>query len=228
MIIVWSDIYQIYQEGLEGIVVLKELFKYTKMEYLRSILDNGIYAAKLTELNDPYEAEGILYPEKYRVCCATTSPMKMLMWSYYGQHRECVVGFLPKINMEKVEYVRRFESHKDFTQEEVVRNLLKKGAEWKPENEYRQVWFSENSNPDIWTMTEKDKVFLKAKIVEVRFGVCSHLNPFFVDALGLLKDYNEGCADCDKIKVLKYTLSSKKYSLVEEKQWDYLEEYKKC
>lgn len=204
---------------------MRELYKYTKIEYIQSIIENGIYASTLDKLNDPYEAEGILYLNRYRVICATNSPMKMLMWSYYGQHRECVVTFEPSLELKKVSYERKISNHRDMSQDEIIDNLLVKGHEWSNEKEYRYVWSEDADNDVNWKHNNTD-IFLKSKIKEVRFGVNAEHNPNYISALKVLKEYNKRCENDEEIKVSRCILSTEKYGLVVDKQWDYIEELK--
>ena len=59
------------------------LFKYTGLQYIPSCIENGIFASRLDNINDPFEGKGIRYPNRYRVVCLTASPYQMLMWAYY-------------------------------------------------------------------------------------------------------------------------------------------------
>ena len=58
-----------------------KIHKYMKIEHAIDALEHSIYAGKLDSFNDPYEYEGILYPDMYRVCCLTRSDTAMLMWA---------------------------------------------------------------------------------------------------------------------------------------------------
>lgn len=77
-----------------------ELYKYTSIEHSLDSLIYGIYAGCIKDFNDPYEAEGIVFPEDYRVCCTSLSNKPMFMWAYYGNHRGCCIQFSVPDNME--------------------------------------------------------------------------------------------------------------------------------
>jgi hypothetical protein len=64
------------------------LYKYTRQEFIPSSVENGIYASRLDDINDPFEGKGITYPNQYRVVCLTASSYRMLMWAYYGNHKQ--------------------------------------------------------------------------------------------------------------------------------------------
>ena len=62
-----------------------KIHKYMKIEHAIDALEHGIYAGTLDSFNDPYEYEGILYPDLYRVCCLT------------GSDRKCFYGLIMRI-----------------------------------------------------------------------------------------------------------------------------------
>ena len=136
------------------------LFKYTELQYIPSCIESGIYASRLDNINDPFEGNGVKYPDHYRVVCLTKSSHKMLMWAYYGNHRGCCVEFdVSNISgVRKIEYIKKFINRENMNTDEVIDSLYKKGYEWKNENEYRLVYYEPNAEETIWKRV-KDKVF---------------------------------------------------------------------
>ena len=50
---------------------VKTLWKYINAEYLGSVLENGIYVSKLSEVNDPYEYKFMCNIDRFRICCVS-------------------------------------------------------------------------------------------------------------------------------------------------------------
>lgn len=207
------------------------LYKYTSMEYIEDAIRYGVYASRLGDLNDPYEYNGIVYIEDYRVCCMTTSSAKMLMWAYYGYHRGCCIKYdvsgiisdYPGL-IRKVDYTDILRtSHREMNSKELYDNLYRKSKEWKQENEYRAVKHLDK-NEDAWNLYE-NKVFLKAKVKQIIFGVEVSSEPEkYFDALKTIHDYN--LKDCN-IEVKKMYVKPDKYELKFDPQYDYLRELSK-
>lgn len=199
------------------------IYKYTKLMHLEDALYNGIFASTLDSLNDPYEREYINYLDDFRVCCMTSSPRQMLMWSYYNGHRGCVIHYAidnPSVEIRKVEYKKHFTSHREMDQNQIYESLYTKGDEWQKEKEIRAV-FSRNRDSNLDWIEGEEKIFLKAKVKEVIFGVCSQYDDNYNNSLILLRDYNKSD---QKVVVRKLIMSNKKYELVFDKQFDYLKE----
>lgn len=134
-----------------------KLHKYTALEFIPSCIENGVYASELSNINDPYEGKGIRYPNQYRVVCMTNSPLQMLMWAYYGNHRGCCVTYeVDDSLLRQIEYTTDFQDHEDMTTEEVMESLYCKGKEWEHENEYRIVYHAPSS-------ADKETCMLKAR-----------------------------------------------------------------
>ncbi len=193
------------------------LYKYIQLEYLQSCFDNGIFASSLENVNDPFEQEGIRYPELYRICCLTKSRMKMLMWSYYGAHKGCCVGFdVPDDSFKPVEYIGRFEDRSVMSTEEVIESLYHKGSEWRREEEYRNVFYRKKHDHHIWKTDSKGNVFFKAPVCSVIFGFFSHLSPEYRTALLYLKDKNVEVTKCDLKKGYYAFYSNKQFDIEQE------------
>ena len=206
----------------------KTLYKYTKMDYVRSCIEKGVHASKLDKtLNDPFESAGIENKEKYRIACLTTNTQNKLMWSFYAQnHQGCCIGFdVTDVNrsfLRKVSYTQILRNKAEYSSVELVDRLFYKGYEWHSESEWRAVYYSDNHYSDtIWNTDEDGNIFLNLKVVSVTFGVNSELNPLYCKALEYLLNYNKGCRfKKDQITIRKMRLSDKNYNVVQDKQYD--------
>lgn len=195
------------------------LYKYTSIEYIQSCIENGVFASRLDNINDPFENSGISYPEQFRVVCLTGSAFKMLMWAYYGNHKICCVEFeVPdNVGICKVDYVQEFVSREDMSTDEVIESLYKKGNEWKHENEYRLVYHEGTAQKGIWKK-EGDNIFLIAPVKRVIFGLSAVMNYKYVEALEYLKNYN--ATHAPEIIVTKCKQKNGTYQLDADKQFD--------
>lgn len=199
-----------------------KLYKYTNIDYAIKALEYGIYAGRLNQLNDPYEGEGILYPESYRICSLTSSSKAMLMWAYYGYHRECCIGYhIADEHVRKVIYTSDYYDHIDMTNEELIENLYCKAKEWSHENEYRIICHTSQYDPSLWFNNEENYYF-KARPFEITFGLNTNFKEERVQKLlNYLLVYE------DQLKVNKCRLSHKKYEIVYHKQFDFKKEITK-
>lgn len=71
----------------------KTLFKYTSVQFVQSCIENGVYASRVDQVNDPYEGNGIENPHLFRIACLTNASSAMLMWAYYGNHHGCRIEY---------------------------------------------------------------------------------------------------------------------------------------
>ncbi len=186
----------------------KTLYKYTSLNYLESCILDGVYAAPIEDVNDPFECDGITYPNLYRICCLTSSSRHMLLWAYYANHKECCVEFDvsnidPNI-LRKVDYVESFTSHSDMSMDEVYMSLYRKGKEWQHEKEYRAVYYKNDRN-SIWRINGNN-VFLKVPVKSVMFGLFADRDLVrYKLALDTLKRYNIEGRRC-KLRNNKYEI----------------------
>ena len=199
------------------------LFKYTGLQYIPSCIENGIFASRLDNINDPFEGKGIRYPNRYRVVCLTASPYQMLMWAYYGNHRGCCIEFdVEKIKgIRQVEYIREFLSHEDMNTQEVIESLYKKGNEWSHEKEYRLVYHEPRAEKDSWKRIGEN-VFLIAPVKQIIFGFAAEMDEKYPEMLEYIRKYND--SNDQMIKVTKCKLKPNQYRLEEDKQFDLDEE----
>ena len=199
-----------------------KLYKYTSVEYVRSAIENGIFASELTSFNDPYEYEGIDYLEDYRACCLTKSPLKMLMWSYYGNHQGCCIEFEVPNNVDIVKdvtYTKDYYKHSDMSGDEIFYNLYKKAYEWKHENETRIAYYAPKADKKLWKVIDKN-VFFRAPVLKVMFGMRTDVNANNVKRLlAFLKEMND--KNDVNIQVMKCMLDNKRYALKENKLFQY-------
>ena len=118
------------------------LYKYTKLEYLESILDYGIYAAPVSNFNDPYEYQGIKNIDDFRVCCLSRNANAKLMWSHYADgHKGCSIQVAlpdnwgePGCELKNVSYSSSSENRSDWTREDAKQGLYTKDKKRKWEN----------------------------------------------------------------------------------------------
>ncbi len=107
--------------------------------------------------------------------------------------------------------------------------LYHKEYEWNHEKEYRAVWDANSYDNDYWEIVSEEdgstKTFLKCKAVSVTFGYLSYRNEQYANALELLKNINDNIKyRKDQIIVRRCELSDKKYMLIYDNQYNYLEE----
>lgn len=195
----------------------KFLYKYTGLSRIQSCVENGVFAANIVELNDPFEYSGIEYPEDYRVACLTQSNTKMLMWAYYGNHRDCCIEFALDYDLVKsellreVQYISEFRDHNEMDNDELVEALYTKGKEWEHEKEWRAVWYSDFQYKDGVWKRDGDNLFLNARVKAVTFGLAAIKNPEYEDALKYLLDYNAN--HTEQIRIQKCKVALYKYAI---------------
>lgn len=188
------------------------LFQYMKLQCLTSCFENGVYASKLQNVNDPYEGFGISYPDQYRICCMTKSNLKMLMWAYYVNHNGCCVGFEVGNGFEPVTYSDSFTPHAEMENEEIISSLYTKGKEWSHEEEYRAVYYRPTADPLLWLIKDEN-IYYRANVVSVTFGLTAEYNSEYMKTLRFLKSYKS--IECSKCK-----LKNGQYQLYKDKQFN--------
>lgn len=198
---------------------MSTLFKYTLSEHIQSCVENGVYASRLDNINDPYEARDVRYQEQYRVVCLTSSSQQMLMWAYYGNHKGCCIEYdVTGIDgIQKVNYIRDFISRENMTTDEVIKSLYCKGNEWNHENEHRIVYHAGTTDETLWNHVGDD-IFLIAPVKSIIFGIAADLDYKYIEALEYLREYNK--LHQPVIQVSKCKLMSDKYQLELDKQFD--------
>ncbi len=200
----------------------RTLYKYTSLKYLQDALEYGVYAAKLDQVNDPYEGHDIEYMDKYRVVCLTGSDKAMLLWAYYVQHRGCCIEYYTPDDysrvIHKVGYTDSFFNRREMNGAEIIESLYHKGKEWEHENEFRAVYYeTRDGKKDYWRRIG-DRVFFQLKIKSITFGVLSHEDQMYFDSLRLInKLANDGNPGIEIKKLIK---SNDRYQLILDKQYD--------
>lgn len=210
------------------------LYKYTRLEFVNSSLNNGIFASKIDSLNDPYESNSICEEncDDYRVVCLSRSRNKKLMWSHYADgHRGCSIKIeLPNnygLNdclLKRVQYTSKYISKDSLDADEIVNSLYTKDKKWDYELEVRAVYSNASSKADCWKKY-RGNIFYKVTISQIDFGCFSHFDAHYLDALIAIRDYNTNHQR--KIKVRKYKMSHKKYEFVIDKDFNYIDEIAK-
>ena len=200
------------------------IYKYMELKYVQAALEYGAYASKLDEVNDPYERDGIENMDHFRIVCMTRAYKQMLMWSYYVKHKGCCIEFdIPEEYQSIIEGVKYRKFLPDRTEmgiDDIIESLKHKGSEWKYEKEYRAVYYSQrDKKSDKWTENpERREVFLKLPVKAVYFGACSQRDDMYAEALSSIMNYNDRTNN--KVKIRKLKISSKKYQLINDEQFD--------
>lgn len=210
------------------------LYKYTRLEFVNSTLNNGIFASKIDSLNDPYESKGIesCDTNDFRVVCLSRSRNKKLMWSHYADgHRGCSIKIaIPEdydtcdCPMRRVKYTGKYNSRDNLEVIDIVNSLYLKDKKWDYELEVRAVYSELNKKYACWKK-HRSNVFYKVSILQIDFGCFSHFDSHYLDALIAIRDYNSNHKK--KIKVRKYKMSDKKYEFVIDHDFDYEKEIAK-
>ena len=108
----------------------EQLYKYTRVEFIQSVVENGGFASGIQYLNDPYESYGISHRDNFRIVSLTRSRDAKLMWSHYANgHRGCLIKIkTPKDYYEenyplrRVTYSSTFSDRTILSDEEIVEN----------------------------------------------------------------------------------------------------------
>ncbi len=208
---------------------MDNLYKYTSLKYIEESLNYGVHAARLNSVNDPYEIHEIMYPEDYRIVCMTSSCKKMLLWSYYVNHKGCCIEFdIPEFAREivkPVNYSKNIEYRQSMDADQIIASLYSKGDEWKEESEYRAVYYTRRDNDWSYWKKYKDEIFLKLEVKAIILGVNSEYSDGYLEALKSIRDWNDN--NGKSIPVYKMYKRTDKYGLEINKQFDYKREIKK-
>lgn len=205
------------------------LYKYTRLDFVNSTLNNGIYASPIQTLNDPYESNEIPSPSDFRVVCLSRSRNKKLMWSHYADgHRGCSIKISLPVNygtadcpLKRVDYRGKVVLRSSLTEKDLAESLYIKDRKWDYELEVRAVYYDGNKSNPCWKKY-RGNIFYKANIIQIDFGCFSHYDPHYLDALIAIRDYNMNHKK--KIIVRKYKMSDKKYEFIIDKSFKYIEE----
>ncbi len=204
------------------------LYKYTRLEYVNSALNNGIFASSVNQLNDPYECKDIHTSKDYKVVCLSRSRNQKLMWSHYANgHRGCTLKIaVPKdyqkksCPLKRVQYSSKLITRSDLAGQELIDALFVKDKKWERELEVRAV-YDGTCNTEYWKKY-RNQIFLKVDIVQVDLGCFSRFDAHYLDALIAIRDYN--VHHKKKIKVRKYRMSEQRYEFVLDQSFDYIKE----
>lgn len=208
------------------------LYKYTKLTFVNSTLNNGIFASSIDALNDPYECNEINEHNGFKVVCLSRSRNKKLMWSHYADgHRGCSIKISVPQNygtnqcpLKRVEYSGTIVNRSNLNENDLAETLYIKDKKWDYELEVRAVYCNKNRKLDCWKHY-RGNIFYKVNITQIDFGCFSHFDDQYLDALIAIRDYNSNHKK--KIKVRKYKMSDKRYEFVIDKSFDYIKEIAK-
>lgn len=205
------------------------LYKYTRLEFVNSTLNNGIFASSLNTLNDPYECKGITDADKFKIVCLSRSRNKKLMWSHYADgHRGCSIKITVPPNygagdcpLRRVNYSSNYSLIRELQKTNLFESLYAKDKKWEYELEVRAVYSDINKNLTCWKLY-RGNVFYKAEISQIDFGCFSHFDVHYLDALISIRDFNANHKK--KIKVRKYKMANDKYQFCLDKKFNYEKE----
>ncbi len=206
------------------------LFKFTKMEYIQSALEYGLFASSINNMNDPYEVEGIYYPDDYRICCATRSSTQMLMWAYYAGHKGCCIEFeVPESYegsiLKAVDYRKEVINRGALGEKEVIESLFIKGDEWSHEKEWRAVCHLPDADRSIWIIqdTLPQNVYLNLRVKSITFGLFAEQDEErYRKSLLAIDKYNR--QHHTKVQVKKVMMDNDKYELRRNYQFNFEKE----
>lgn len=110
---------------------------------------------------------------------------------------------------------------------EIIDILKHKGSEWTHENEYRAVYYAPEVKDSLaWIEKESSSnIYLRLPVKSVTFGVNSHKDDDYVDAIECILDFNRKNGTNVLINRVKKSLD--KYELIDNKQFDVNAELKK-
>ncbi len=209
------------------------LYKYTRLEFINSTLNNGVFASFVDNLNDPYECRIFSSQEemhRYKVVCLSRSRNQKLMWSHYANgHRGCSIKISPPEDydedsciLKRVKYIGDIKKQSSST--DITQRLLEKDKKWEKELEVRAILSLDNMLDSKWKKI-RNMHFYKANVVQIDFGCFSHFDPHYLDALIAIRDYNANHKK--KIKVRKYKMSKDRFEFVLDSDFDYIKEIAK-
>ena len=186
--------------------------------HFSDIIEYGLYASPLKDLNDPFEWIEIQDKENYRVVSLSKSRNKKMMFAYYGGGHGCCIevevtdeSIIRKISYDKLTHFQQLRRTK--TPEET---LFHKDRLFEKENEYRVLFDCINPDPNHWTILRDNRVFLKCKVIRVYLSPSSQdYQSGYADALDVVRRHNEQAKNkSDRIEVKKLKLSTEKYQFV--------------
>lgn len=206
------------------------LFKYTSVRYIQSSLENGIYAGKIEDLNDPYEAKDIRDCSTYRICALSRSLNSNLMWAHYANsHKGCKLQI--KFNeycssnspLKRVNYKSKHINRASLlTEEDIIDSLYCKDDKWKDELEVRAVFSKNQYDQTAWNILDDDSVFLKAKISTISYGCMVDTNSDdYRKSILAIYQYNLERPIKERIKVQKMAMKDKEYRFIVDSDYSF-------
>ncbi len=196
------------------------IFNYTKLEYVSAMINYGIYASSVSNMNDPYESIDIDDPDDYRMICLSRSKNAKLMWSHYAdKHKGCLVQFTKPIEygttdfiLRRVNYSSTYTSRKDHSPQDIVQLLYTKDGKWKHELEVRAVCHLPDIDEKYWRRIG-DAVYFKAKVKRIYLGCLTDLQSLtYYELLDKVDRYNQDNPK-NKIEIKRYRLSEEIFLL---------------
>lgn len=213
-----------------------QLFKYTSIEYIPSLLENGIYASYLYDLNDPYEAKDISNQDLYRICSLSRSKNANLMWAHYANsHKGCCIYVKfpeygsPDSVLKRVNYKNQYLNRKNlYSESEIVESLYCKDDKWKDELEVRAVFCKSSYDPNIWNVLDNGAVFLKLVIRGIAFGCMTDIESTeYKESLAAIYRYKTKMKDNGSIAVQKKIMKDNQYRFINDRNYSFDSELKR-
>ncbi len=206
------------------------LYKYTSIEYIPSTIENGIYAGRIEDLNDPYESKDIIDCDTYRICALSRSQNANLMWSHYARsHKGCSLqiqyeeyGSIDSV-LKRVNYKSKYINRRGLSSEkEIIESLYCKDDKWKDELEVRAVFCSRYYDSAAWNILQDGSVFLKVRISTINIGCMADLDSkdYYKSMLAIYQ-YNLKHSSKHRIKVQKMSMKDDKYRFVIDHNYSY-------
>ncbi len=205
------------------------LYKYTSIAYIPSSLENGIFAGKIENLNDPYEFKDIVNRDNYHICALSFSRDSNLMWAHYANsHKGCSIqicnGDYVSFNsiLKKVKYQNYYINRSILSSEQdIVESLYYKEKKWKYEHEIRAVYNRLFFDPKLWKLVG-DEVFLNARIIKIKFGCMADVDSDeYFDALRAIYLYNRNHPFKEQIIVQKMKMKDDEYRFIIDQSYSF-------
>lgn len=178
----------------------KIFYKYRSLDNFKNfidiILNNRLFAARYSDLNDPMEGQYLfkdgmlnrdiknrIYDDKLqlRLCSLSKKPDNFLMWSHYANgHKGVAIGVRideKKYKVRDIDYIENIRYFENIEELEAINILCSKINLWEYENEVRA--FSENGNPYINVKVEELLVGRKMSTEDFNFirNLVTKINP---------------------------------------------------
>ena len=196
----------------------KTLWKYTKGEFLKSILENGLYVAPIFKMNDPYEYVYVKDRERYRICCVSERKSvfsKYMLTHFADGHKGYAIGFNYEGVFRAVKYSKWAEIKKELSNYNVENSLTVKDKKWHMEHEYRAIYDAETNSKGF--KKGENGVYLPVTITNIVLCCETENTESWIDQLDILRKYK---SEHPKVEIKKLKMDDKKFSFIFDKEWE--------